>query len=77
MKYMVSYALPASTYNEAVARFLAAGGLPPAGVNLIGRWHGMSGKGFAVAEWSDVIPLEVTPCLDDAEAGEVLQAVKG
>ena len=50
----------------------------------------MSGNGVAVvestdakalyawvAEWADVLPLELTPCLDDAEAGEVLQAVKG
>ena len=90
MKYITSWTLPQGTYNAAIARFLEAGGLPPAGVNLIGRWHGMSGGGFAVvettdakalyawvAEWSDVIPIETTPCLEDADAGEVLKSVKG
>lgn len=90
MKYIVHWTLPQATYNDAVSRFLAAGGLPPAGATLIGRWHGMNGGGFAViettdakaiyawlAEWSDLLPIDVTPCLEDAEAGEVLQSVKG
>lgn len=89
MKYITSWSLPQGTYNAAIARFLDAGGLPPAGVNLIGRWHGMSGGGFAVvettdakalyawvAEWADVLPIETTPCLEDADAGEVLASLK-
>lgn len=89
MQHIVSWSLPQGTFNTAVARFLTAGGLPPAGVKMIGRWHGMSGKGFAiaettdakalyawVAEWSDLLPMEVTPCLEDAAAGEVLAALK-
>jgi hypothetical protein len=63
--------------------------MPPQSVNLIGRWHGMSGGGFAVvettdpkglyawlAEWSEFLPLETTPCLEDAEAGEVLKSIQ-
>ena len=89
MKYLVSWTLPQATYETALNRFLAAGGLPPAGVKLIGRWHGMSGGGFAVVEtndakalyawvteWSDVLPIQTTPCLEDADAGAVLQSRK-
>lgn len=89
MKFMVSWKLPQATYNDATARFLKAGGLPPTGVKMICRWHGMSGGGIAVAEandpkplyawlagWSDVLSFEVTPCLEDAEAGEVLGSLK-
>ena len=89
MKYIVSWSLPQGTYNTAIARFLEAGGMPPKGVNLIGRWHGMSGRGFAVVDttdakalyawvagWSDLLPLETTPCLEDADAGEVLRSLK-
>lgn len=63
--------------------------MPPSGVKMVGRWHGMSGRRFAVvettdakaryawvAEWSDVVPPETTPCLEDADAGEVLQSLK-
>ena len=90
MKYIVSWTLPAANFDTATARFLKAGGLPPAGVKLLGRWHGMSGRGFAVVEttdakalyawvveWSDLLPVETTPCLEDADAGAVLQSLKG
>ena len=89
MKFLVQYTLPQSTFRPAIARFLKAGGLPPSGVRLIGRWHGMSGKGFSVvetndpkalyawvAEWTDVLPLETTPVLEDADAGAVLGALQ-
>lgn len=89
MKYIVSWTLPqGSTYNAAVARFLETGGTPPAGVKLVGRWHGMSGSGFAItessdakamfrfqAQWADVLQLSVTPCVEDADAGEVLASI--
>jgi hypothetical protein len=89
MKYIVSWKLPQATFTVAAGRFLQAGGLPPAGVKLIGRWHGMSGNGFAVVEtsdakalyawvteWADLLPIETTPCVEDAEAGAVLQNLK-
>jgi hypothetical protein len=76
MKYIVSWTLPIATFHAAVGRFLETGGMPPAGVKLVGRWHGMSGRGFAVvettdanalytwvAEWSDLLALETTPAL--------------
>jgi hypothetical protein len=89
MKFIVSWSLPQATYHGASERFLKTGGMPPAGVKLIGRWHGMSGNGFAVvetddpkalyawfAEWTEFLPIETTPCLEDADAGAVLAALK-
>lgn len=85
MKYLVSWTLPHGTFNAAVARFMETGGAPPAGVELLGRWHGMSGQGFAItessdakamflyiAQWSDLLPMTITPCLEDSDAGEAL-----
>ncbi|HRH87752.1 MAG TPA: DUF3303 family protein [Rubrivivax sp.] len=85
MKYVLDWNLPHATYNAAVARFLETGGAPPKGVTLLGRWHGMSGRGFAilesddakalfemVAQWSNLLDLNLTPCLEDADAGAVL-----
>ena len=89
MKFISSWTLPQSTLLAAEAKFLATGGMPPASVKLIGRWHGMSGAGFAVvetsdtnalytwfAEWLEFLPLTITPCVEDAEAGAVLAAIK-
>ena len=53
MKYITSWTLPQGTFNAVVARFLETGGAPPKGVQLLGRWHGMSGQGFAIAESND------------------------
>jgi hypothetical protein len=89
MKFLVLWSLPQSTYRIAAQKFLkTGGGLPPAGIKMIGRWHGMSGKGCAVvettdakalftwiAEWSEFLPIEVTPVLEDADTGAVLSAL--
>ena len=89
MKFIVSWRIPPSTFHDAAGRFLQSGGMPPAGVKFIGRWHGMSGRGFAIVEtndakalytwvtqWGDVLDMETTPCLEDADAGGVLQTLK-
>lgn len=88
MKFLISWSQPQSTYRSAIAHFLEGGGKPPAGVKMIGRWHGMNGTGFAVAEtndakalyawfaeWSEFLPLQTTPVVEDADAGEVLSAL--
>ena len=89
MKFLVTWSLPQATYAAATGRFLATGGMPPAGVTMIGRWHGMSGKGCAVvettdpkalytwlAEWSEYLPIETTPVLEDADAAAVMQSLR-
>lgn len=88
MKYIVSWSVPQGTFKGAVARFLETGGAPPKGVQMLGRWHGMNGQGFAIAEsndakalylwnaqWADLLPLTVTPCVEDETAGEVLASL--
>ena len=89
MKFIVSWKSPHATAVDAQARFLKTGGGPPAGVKMVGRWHGMSGGGVVIAEtndakalyawlaqWDDLLEFQTTPCLEDKEAGEVLSAVK-
>ena len=88
MKYICIWNLPAGTFNATVARFLETGGAPPKGVQIVGRWHGMSGQGVAItesedpkamftwrAQWSDLLEMTITPCLEDADAGAVLAAL--
>jgi hypothetical protein len=89
MKFTVKWNIPKGSVVDAEARFLQTGGMPPADVKMIGRWHGMSGGGVLIAEtsdakalyswlsyWNDLLEFETTPCLDDAEAGEVLASQK-
>lgn len=88
MKFISSWSVPQGSFNAAVARFLETGGAPPAGVKVLGRWHGMNGQGFAVSEsndpkamylwqaqWADLLPITVTPCLEDDDAGAVMASL--
>jgi hypothetical protein len=89
MQYIVSWKIPKGSVVNAEARFLKTGGAPPAGVKMIGRWHGMSGGGVLIAEtddvkalyswlayWNDLLEFQTTPCVEDAVAGEVLASLK-
>ncbi len=89
MLFIVKWNIPKGSVVHAEERFLKTGGAPPDGVKMIGRWHGMSGGGVLIAEsdnakplyawlssWNDLLEFETTPCLNDAEAGEVLASVK-
>jgi hypothetical protein len=89
MKFIVTWNIPKASVVAAEKRFLATGAAPPAGVKMIGRWHGMSGGGVLIAEtddakalyawigyWNDLLDFETTPCLEDADAGSVLAGLK-
>lgn len=89
MKFIVRWAIPKASAALAEARFLQTGGMPPPTVKMIGRWHGMSGGGVLIAEtddakalytwiltWSDLLEFETTPCVEDAEAGQVISTIK-
>ena len=89
MKFMVSYSIPPASMVAARARFLETGGNPPAGVKMLGRWHG-AGQGFALAQsddpkavyewaavWADLMNISVIPVVEDADAAEVLGRIHG
>jgi hypothetical protein len=92
MKFMLTFtwAPDAQIRNEAIERFQTTGGLPPAGVTLLGRWTraDLSG-GFDLLEtddakkltefaymWSDLMKLEIAPVVEDHDASEVFQTAK-
>lgn len=88
MKFLTTWKTQPGTFNATIARFLETGGAPPAGIRMLHRFHGMNGTGIVVSEsddpkamfqwvaqWGDVIELNVTPCVDDADAGAVLASL--
>ena len=89
MKFMTTFSIiPESKgRDEAIRRFRETGGIPPKGVDLLGRWTraDFSG-GFALVEsddakvltefalmWSDLIQLSIVPVVDDESLATVLQ----
>ena len=91
MKYVTTWSASTANYTAAISRFLETGGLPPAGVKMLARYHALEGSnhGFIVAEspdakgiftwlagWMDVVSFEATPVLEDAEAAGILQSLR-
>ena len=89
MKFIVTFSMKpeARGRDEAIARFKATGGQPPAGATLLGRWIAADfSGGFVLLEsndpkaltefslmWSDVMELRVVPVIEDADFVDVLQ----
>ncbi len=79
MIFVTVYSFPPENRDACQARFKESGGMPPAGINLLGRWHAVGGlKGVHVCEcddaiafakwaqeWSDLLSIEIYPALDD------------
>jgi hypothetical protein len=88
MKFMVAWKIPPGCYKAAVERFLNTGAPPPPGLTSIGRWHApgstygwhvVEGDATGVAEleavWGDLLELQITPVLEDAEAASSVAKV--
>jgi len=91
MKFMMTFYWAPDTQQraEAIERFQRTGGLPPNGVQLLGRWTRADfGGGFDLLEtddaakltefayqWNDLMELEITPVIEDAELTAVLARI--
>jgi hypothetical protein len=80
MLFVSILSVPPENRNEVQARFKeTAGGKPPAGIKLLGRWHAVGGgMSFGVyecddpaamakwaQEWSDLMSIEIHPVMTD------------
>jgi hypothetical protein len=91
MKFMLTFTWKPDikARDEAIARFRKSGGLPPTGVELLGRWMRADfNGGFDLLEsndpqaltefalmWSDLMDLTIVPVLEDQQLTEVLQRI--
>ena len=90
MKFMLTFTWTPNPQAraEGIGRFQKTGGLPPPGVELLGRWTraDLSG-GFDLLEtddpkklvefaymWSDLMELSITPVLEDQALSQALQS---
>ena len=86
MIHVMTFTFKPEHRNAVIARFKETGGLPPEGVKMLGRWHGIgTNKGVCVAEsddplavakwgqeWSDLMSFDIYPVLTDEEMAKVL-----
>lgn len=78
-------------HRPAGEAFLKTGAPPSEGLTLIGRWHAPgSANGWAlcegddltavaehVAQWADLLEIQVTPVIEDEQAAEAISRVYG
>ena len=88
MLFITRYKVRPGKEAEGWERFKKSGGVPPAGVRMIARYHSVSTMGgYTVSEtddaaalgswakeWRDILDLEVEPVFDDATAAKVMGA---
>ena len=86
MQFMTTWTFKPEHNSQAAGRFKETGGLAPAGVKMIGRWHDVAGgRGFALAEaddpvamskwcrqWADLLSFEIVPVLTDEQLAKAL-----
>ncbi|MGL6244643.1 DUF3303 domain-containing protein [Pseudomonas sp.] len=91
MLFIVSWSINPDNRNKAIERFLKTGAVPPAGVQMLGRWHAVGGSsGFGVAEandlvqiqkwvleWNDIMKMEVQAALTDEQMAPLLAGTVG
>ena len=72
--------------DPTVRKFMATGGMPPEGVELISRYHNLDGTGgFAILDstnaaaladfaldWNGLVKIEITAIMDDDTISKVL-----
>jgi hypothetical protein len=90
MVFSISWKGSPDVRNATAERFLKSGGMPPAGVRLIGRWHDVGLSGIAIAEtddpllmskwvldWNDMFELQVRAVVTDEQVGPLLARTVG
>src|SRR5690349_6735550 len=90
MKIMIVWKTVPGKYKHALEAFLRGGGPIPPGATTLGRWHvpgsiqgwhlvegDLTAVGQHVAEWADLLEIEVYPVVDDAGAADAARRVFG
>jgi len=86
MIHVMTFTFKPEHRNAVIARFKETGGLPPEGVKMLCRWHGIgNNKGVVVAEsedplafakwlleWSDLASFDVYPALNDEDIAKAI-----
>ena len=91
MKYMIAWKIPPGCHKPAAESFLSSGAPMPPGLKSLGRWHAPgSAYGWLlvegddavalaehVAQWANLLELQVTPVIEDDEAASGMSRVYG
>ena len=86
MLFTLAWSHTPNARNTTIKKFMATGGMPPEGVQMLSRYHNIDGTGgFAICEtndagalanwavdWNGLVEIKITAIIDDETMGEVL-----
>ena len=86
MLFQLAWTHAPEARDKTIEQFMNTGGMPPAGIELVSRYHNLDGTGgFAILEstdpaaladyaldWNGLIKIEITAIMDDETIGGVL-----
>ena len=86
MLFTLAWAHTPHARNETITKFMATGGMPPEGIQMLSRYHHVDGSGgFAICEtdnasaltswaldWNGLIEIKITAIVDDETISGVL-----
>ena len=86
MLFIFSWTHTPAARDVTIKQFMATGGMPPAGVDMLSRYHNLDGTGgFAICQstdasalaswaldWNGLIEIKIVPIMDDETISGVL-----
>jgi hypothetical protein len=90
MLFLARWQVNSEFRDRILRRFAKTGGSPPAGVEIVGRWHRADGTGGVMImqadsmqpvtefayEWNDLLFVEIAPVVEDEGLVEVISKLK-
>lgn len=88
MLFIFSWTHTPAARDVTIKQFMATGGMPPAGIDMLSRYHNLDGTGgFAICQstdasalaswaldWNGLIEIKIVPIMDDETISGVLGA---
>ena len=86
MLFIFSWTHTPAARDVTIKQFMATGGMPPAGIDMLSRYHNLNGTGgFAICQstdasalaswaldWNGLIEIKIVPIMDDETISGVL-----
>ncbi len=86
MLFTFSWTHTPAARDATITQFMATGGMPPAGIDMLSRYHNVDGTGgFAICQstdasalaswaldWNGLIEIKIVPIMDDETISGVL-----
>jgi hypothetical protein len=87
MLFIFSWTHTPAARDVTIKQFMATGGMPPAGIDMLSRYHNLDGTGgFAICQstdasalaswaldWNGLIEIKIVPIMDDETISGVLR----